>query len=95
MNDQLELMRAWLVDVLASHANSEAPAEIAQLSSSVLISRQKETNSPLVLQSPVSFTLTRSPKVHTFVLCQGHQLTISWHNSEISTVYYWLHCLYA
>lgn len=87
MNDQLELMTAWSVGVLGLYENSEASAEIAQLSSRVLISPQKETTPPLLLQSPVSVTLPRSPKRYTLVSRPPLQLTIPQHNAHIGMVY--------
>ena len=87
MCDQLELMTVQLVGVLALYENPEAPADIAQLSSRVLISPQKETTPPLLLQSPVSFTLPRTPKRYALVSGPPLHLNIPRHNSQISTVY--------
>lgn len=72
MNDQCELMRAWSVGVLALYENSEAPAEIAQLSSRVLFSPQKETTPPFLrLPVPGLIYTTQIPPKDTF-WCQGH-----------------------
>lgn len=70
MNAQIELMRVWLVGVLALYKNSEVPAEIAQLSSRVLIPPQKESTASLLLWSPVAITLSRFP--NDTLWCQGY-----------------------